>query len=132
MAHAAPTAPGRHLGGMKDIGSGAWLRPVLTGLVYGVWAAFIQRQMGPVDAGNVFYGILCGVICAAVLFLLARVGPSLPQELRAFAYGAFAGIAIGYLYSLTGESILRSCGIGLAVGAVVGPAAFYRYHTREP
>ncbi|MCB5163439.1 hypothetical protein LG634_01040 [Streptomyces bambusae] len=131
MAHAAPAA-GRHQGTMRHIDTGAWLRPVLFGLVYGVYAAFMKRQMGPVDAGNVFYGILCGVLFAGMLFLLSRVGPSLPRELRAAAYGAFAGIAMGYLYSLADESILRSVGIALAVAVPIGIGAFYRYYQREP
>ncbi|MGW1767326.1 hypothetical protein ACWCQL_25095 [Streptomyces sp. NPDC002073] len=131
MAHAAPTASARHMGTLRDLSTGAWAWPLTLGLVYGVYAAFMKRQMGPVDAGNVFYGILCGVLFAGVLFLLARVGPRLRQEPRAAAYGAFAGIAMGYLYSLGGDSVLRSTGIGLAVGAVVGISAFYRYHTRE-
>ncbi|WP_330297542.1 hypothetical protein [Streptomyces sp. NBC_00503] len=135
MAHAAPTAPGRHrqtaAGGTTHLSRSALTRPLLMGLVYGVYAAFMKRQMGPVDAGNVFYGILCGAIFAACLFALARIGPRLKRELHAAAYGAFAGISFGYLYSLAGESIFKSSGISLLVGAGVAAAAFYRYYTRE-
>ncbi|WP_329382715.1 hypothetical protein OG625_20010 [Streptomyces sp. NBC_01351] len=134
MAHAAPTALGRQhwqMADMTHLSSGAYVRPLLLGLVYGVWAAFIQRQTGPVDAGNVFYGILCGVLFAGIMFTLARIGPRLKREVHAAAYGAFAGIAVGYLHSLTNQSILKAVVVGLAVAVGVGAAAFYRYYTRE-
>ncbi|MEU9298928.1 hypothetical protein [Streptomyces sp. NPDC048269] len=136
MAHAAPTAHRRHpyrqTAVMDHSGRNALIRALLLGLVYGVWAAFIQRQMGPVDAGNVFYGILCGALFAACMFGLNRVGPRLKREVHATAYGVFAAIAVGYLHSLTGASVLSSTVIGLFSGLGVGGMAFYRYYVREP
>ncbi|MFF5701801.1 hypothetical protein ACFY7H_04780 [Streptomyces sp. NPDC012794] len=136
MAHAAPTAHRRHrpmtsADARRHTDRGALIRALLMGLVYGVWAAFIQRQTGPVDAGNVFYGILCGAVFAACMFALARVGPRLGREVHATAYGVFGGIAVGYLHSLTHASVLRSTVIGLFVALGVGLTAFYRYYTRE-
>ncbi len=134
MAHAAPTARGRYHRRTVDtrqLDTGALTRALLLGLVYGIYAAFMKRQMGPVDAGNVFYGILCGVIFAGIMYALARVGPRLKREAHASAYGAFGGIAVGYLYSLADHTILRSCWIGLITGVGVGLVAFYRYYTRE-
>ncbi|WP_326589006.1 hypothetical protein [Streptomyces sp. NBC_01294] len=134
MAHAAPTAHRRHSRQSTDmahLSKSAYARPLLLGLVYGVWAAFIQRQTGPVDAGNVFYGILCGVLFAGIMFGLARVGPRMKREAHAAAYGAFGGIAVGYLHSLTGQSVLKAVVVGLAVAVGVGAIAFYRYYTRE-
>ncbi|MGW0901511.1 hypothetical protein ACWD0G_31855, partial [Streptomyces goshikiensis] len=60
------------------------------------------------------------------------MGTKMLAELRAAAYGVFAAIAMGYLYSLSGQSILRSVLIGLAVGLATGAGAFYRFHTHEP
>ncbi|WP_327362136.1 MULTISPECIES: hypothetical protein [unclassified Streptomyces] len=133
MAHAAPTAPRRHLQatGMDEASRGQLTRALLLGLVYGVWAAYMQRQTGPVDAGNVFYGILCGALFAGIMFTLARVGPRLKREVHAAAYGVFAGIAVGYLNSLTDHSVLRSSWIGLITGIGIGLVAFYRFHQRE-
>ncbi|KOU32752.1 membrane protein [Streptomyces sp. WM6372] len=134
MAHAAPTAPRRHwqATGTDDMIKGQLTRALLLGLVYGVWAAFMRRDTGGVDTGNVFYGILCGAVFAGIMFTLARVGPRLMRELHAAAYGAFGGIAVGYLYSLADHSILRSCWVGFITGIGIGLAAFYRYYTREP
>ncbi|MGW7103046.1 hypothetical protein [Streptomyces sp. NPDC054838] len=135
MAHAAPTAPRRpqRMAGadMRHVSRTALMVALLLGLVYGVWAAFIQRQMGPVDAGNVFYGILCGVVFAGCVFALARFGPRLARELHAASWGAFGGIAIGYLFSLTNESVLRSVAIGLAVAVGTALTTFYWYYTHE-
>ncbi|WP_030152996.1 hypothetical protein [Streptomyces sp. NRRL S-244] len=134
MAHAAPTAPRRHwqATGTDDMFKGQLTRALLLGLVYGVWAAFMRRDTGGVDAGNVFYGILCGAVFAGIMFTLARFGPRLMRELHATAYGAFGGIAVGYLYSMADHSILRSCWVGFITGIAIGLAAFYRYYTREP
>ncbi|MEU3721604.1 hypothetical protein [Streptomyces sp. NPDC031705] len=136
MAHAAPTAPRRHrpmrsADARQHTDRSTLVRALLLGLVYGVWAAFIKRQMGPVDAGNVFYGILCGLVFAACMVALARVGPKLRREPHAAAYGVFGGVAAGYLHSLTNESVLRAAVVGLFVGLGVGLTAFYRYYTRE-
>ncbi|MBW5485549.1 hypothetical protein [Streptomyces bambusae] len=135
MAHAAPTVRRRHPATRTHAGQTtreSLIRALMLGLVYGVYAAFLQRQMGPVDAGNILFGILTGAIFAACMVGMHRVAPRLMRELRATMYGAFAGIAMGYLYSLTGDSVLRSTGIGLLVGAGVGVVAFYRYYTHEP
>ncbi|MFI5615958.1 hypothetical protein [Streptomyces sp. NPDC051567] len=133
MAHAAPTVPTRHgrTPHTRHLSGGALAAPLLLGLVYGVWAAFIHRHMGPVDVGNVFYGILCGAVFAVCMVALARVGPRLKREVHAASYGVFAGVAVGYLHSLTNGSVLRSAGIGLAVAAGVGVVMFYRYYTHE-
>ncbi|MGW7028955.1 hypothetical protein ACWGFX_17435 [Streptomyces xanthophaeus] len=135
MAHAAPTASRRHhyrsTAATNHSSRNALTRALLAGLVYGVWAAFIQRQMGPVDAGNVFYGILCGALFAGCMFALARIGPRLKREVHAAAYGVFTGVAAGYLHSLTNSSVLRATVVGLFVGIGVGAAAFYRYYTHE-
>ncbi|MFE2143746.1 hypothetical protein ACFXA3_18760 [Streptomyces sp. NPDC059456] len=134
MAHAAPVAPRRHwqATGTDHAMKGQLTRALLLGLVYGVWAAFMRRDTGGVTTGNVFYGILCGVVFAGIMFSLARFGPRLMQELHAAAYGAFGGIAVGYLYSMADHSIVRSCWVGFITGAGIGLAAFYRYHTRDP
>ncbi|NBE54977.1 hypothetical protein GUY60_26835 [Streptomyces sp. YC537] len=103
----------------------------LFGLVYGYWAAANHRAGGPITTGNVVYGIVIAVIAAAVFYGLWAIAPRLTRELRALAWGSFAGIAFGFLYSLTDASVLRSIGNAAIIGGAVGAATFYRYYTTE-
>ncbi|MER5257625.1 MULTISPECIES: hypothetical protein [unclassified Streptomyces] len=130
MAHAAPTSTApRVLGGsaVSRIATAA----VLLGIVYGIWVAGIARDAGPITTGNVLLGVVAGVVIAAVFMGLRRAAPGLPRELRAAAWAGFAGIAFGYLYSLTDATVLRSTGMALAVTAGVFAVMFYRYYTSE-
>ncbi|MGW5734700.1 MULTISPECIES: hypothetical protein [Streptomyces] len=130
MAHAAPTstAPGV-LGGSAL--TKAATATVLLGAVYGIWAAGIARDAGPITTGNVLLGVVAGLVFAAAFMGLRTIAPRLPRELRAAAWAAFAGIAFGYLYSLTDATILRSVAMSLAVTAGVFAMVFYRYYTSE-
>ncbi|MEV6650230.1 hypothetical protein [Streptomyces sp. NPDC051219] len=129
MAHAAPTPRTHRLGGLK---TSAWAGPLLFGALYGIWAAFIGRQAGPITGYNVVLGFVSGLLFAGILFLLNRMGHDVLPELRALAYGTFAALAMGFMFSLTNDSVLRSSAVGLAVGAAVGVTAFYRFHQHEP
>ncbi|MEV0526973.1 hypothetical protein AB0I66_26420 [Streptomyces sp. NPDC050439] len=130
MAHVAstPSVPrvrgGSHVTGIAPVA-------LVLGLVYGVWAAQIARDAGPITTGNVMLGVVAGIVFAAVFMGLWKAAPGLPRELRAAAWAAFAGISFGYIYSLTDATILRSVFMALAVTGGVFAAAFYRYYTRE-
>ncbi|WP_105974824.1 hypothetical protein [Streptomyces geranii] len=105
--------------------------PVALGLVYGFWAAANRRDGGPITGWNVLFGFVSALAFMLVLFAVRTVAPRLRREVHAVAWGAFAGIAFGFLYSQTGASVLRSCGNSLAVAAAVTAVLFYRYYTRE-
>lgn len=109
----------------------AWALPLVIGVIYGFYAAFIRRDGGPSTGGQVLLGLVAGVAMAALCFTLGRIQRSLPRELRAVAYGALTACAIGFLASLTDTSVLRSSGLGLAVGAGVVGVTFYLFYTRE-
>ncbi|MFD9910680.1 hypothetical protein [Streptomyces sp. NPDC059063] len=111
--------------------SAAWAGPVLLGVVYGVWAAGIHRDGGPITGFNVLYGVVTGVVFALLYGALRRFAPALPRELRAIAWAAFAGVSFGFLYSLTDASVLRSTGMAGTVAAGVFVAVFYHFYTRE-
>jgi hypothetical protein len=66
-----------------------------------------------------------------VLWAVMTYAPRLTRELHAVVWAAFAGIAFGFLYSSTGEAILRSIGMALAVAAVTLILMFYRFYTHE-
>lgn len=130
MAHVAPTSTApRVLGGSAV--SRAATATVLLAVVYGVWAAGIARDAGPITTGNVLLGVVAAVVFAALFMGLRMMAPALPRELRAAAWAAFAGIAFGFLYSLTDATVLRSTFMALAVAGGVFAVMFYRYYTRE-
>lgn len=105
--------------------------PVAIGLVYGYWAAALRRDAGPITGWNLLFGFVSAIVFAALCIGLLIVAPLLRRELHAVLWAAFAGIALGFLYSQTGESVLRSAAIALAVAAAVFLADFYRYYTHE-
>ncbi|MEU5955845.1 hypothetical protein [Streptomyces sp. NPDC047525] len=130
MAHVASTSTApRLLGG--SAASRAATAAALLAVVYGIWAAGIARDAGPITTGNVLLGVVAGVVVGAVFMGLRRAAPRLPRELRAAAWAGFAGIAFGYLYSLTDATILRSVLMSLAVTGGVFALMFYRYYTSE-
>ncbi|MFF9898817.1 hypothetical protein [Streptomyces longispororuber] len=105
--------------------------PVLLALVYGLWTATNDRKGGSVTVGNVVLGIVSGVVLGALYMALRRLAPALPRELRAPAWGALAGVSVGFLYSLTEASLLRSVGVGAAAAAGVAAATYYYFATHE-
>jgi len=130
MAHVAPTSSvPRVLDGSAVTRTAT--AAMLLGVVYGIWAAGIARDAGPITTGNVLLGVVAGIVVAAVFMGLRAIAPGLPRELRAAAWAAFAGIAFGFLYSLTDATVLRSIVMALAVAGGVLAVMFYRYYTSE-
>ncbi|GHI06282.1 hypothetical protein AQI88_36395 [Streptomyces cellostaticus] len=105
--------------------------PVLLGLVYGYWAAANRRSGGPITGWNLLFGFVTAIVFAVVLMALLTLAPRMRRELHALAWTAFIGCAFGFLYSQTGESVLRSIGMSLAVSAVTFAVFFYRFYTHE-
>ncbi|GAA2238226.1 hypothetical protein GCM10010232_26250 [Streptomyces amakusaensis] len=119
------TMPARHHGSL------GWAIPVALGTLFGFYAGFLRRTGEAVSWWDVLYGVVAGLIFTALAFGLGRIQHALPQELRAAAYAALCGVAIGFLHSLTGTSILRSVGMGLFFAAAMLVVSFYVFHTRE-
>jgi putative effector of murein hydrolase len=112
-------------------GAVAWPIFIVLGAVYGFLAAFNLRDGGPVTGGQIAVGLISGgavVVMAVLLFLFQH---SLAREMRAAAYGVLVGGAVGFLYSLTGASILRSVGMGAAIGVATAAVMFYIFYTHE-
>jgi len=149
MAQAAPTSPASPASGtprtsgpdgpgfLYDLmGTRAanivkWTMPVAGGLVYGFWAAAINRHTGAITGWNVLFGFVCAFAFAAAWIGVRMMAPLMKRELHALMWMAFAGIAFGFIYSQTGASVLRSVIMSLAVAVSVYAVLFYRYYTHE-
>jgi MFS family permease len=149
MAHAAPassasgsprtsrTARTTGTSGSPDVfGARAhavanWAVPVVGGLVYGYWAAAINRDAGRITGWNILFGFVCALAFGLLYAGVHAVAPRLPRELHALLWSVFAGVAFGFLHSQTDASVLRSTFMSLGVAAGVFAATFYRYYTRE-
>ncbi|WP_208884097.1 hypothetical protein [Streptomyces armeniacus] len=107
-----------------------WTVPLLIGIAYGAYAWFLARDERFTTEATVT-GLVAGAAAAVVAFALGRLRRPLVAEVRAAAYGAAFGCAIGYLSSLTGPSILWSSVLGLGIAAGVTPVVFYHLHTHE-
>ncbi|ELP71314.1 hypothetical protein ACKI1I_02430 [Streptomyces turgidiscabies] len=135
MAQATSGIPGK--AGTPDIFSARAhlaanrVLPVVLGLVYGFWAAANRRGGGPITGWNVLFGFVSALAFMVVLMGVQAVAPRLRRELHAMTWGAFAGVAFGFIYSQTGASVLRSVGNSLVVAASVTAVLFYRYYTHE-
>lgn len=105
--------------------------PVVGGLVYGFWAAAINRSGGPITGWNILFGFVSAIVFAAAYVGVRAIAPFLRRELHALLWTAFAGIAFGFIYSQTGASVWRSVMMSLGVAAGVFVVTFYYYYTHE-
>ncbi|MFE8017482.1 hypothetical protein ACFU3O_32710 [Streptomyces antibioticus] len=138
MAHAAPVmrAPSR-TGRTPDVFSdrthriATWAVPVTLGLIYGYWVAANNRSGEAITGWNVLLGFVSAIVFAALWMGIHALAPHVIREVHALIWAAFAGCAFGFLYSETGASVLRSAGMGVAIGASTFGVLFYRYYTHE-
>ncbi|WP_338677817.1 hypothetical protein V1460_36130 [Streptomyces sp. SCSIO 30461] len=123
-AHAAVPARHHH----STLG---WALPLTLGVAYGFYTSFMAREAGESVGGQLVIGFVSGAVFAALCFLLGRYQSALPRELRAAAYAALVGISVGYLYSLSGRSVLTVTvlSLALAVGTLI--VTFYFFYTHE-
>lgn len=122
-AHAA--VPARHPG---SLGIAV---PVVLGAVYGLYTSFMARTAGESAGAQFAIGLISCVALAGLCFALGRFQHSLPKELRAAAYAALVGIAIGYLNSLSGDSILTSIVLSVIIAAATFCVMFYAIYVHE-
>ncbi|WP_351228047.1 hypothetical protein [Streptomyces sp. NPDC002133] len=123
MAHAA--VPARHHGTL------GWALPLGIGVIYGFYTSFMTREAGASVGAQLVIGFVSGLVLAGLCFALGRFQQSLPRELRAAAYAALTGIAVGYLYSLSGRSILTVTVLALVLAAATFCVTFYYLYTHE-
>ncbi|PTH85126.1 hypothetical protein C9J60_27340 [Streptomyces sp. A244] len=128
MAHTAPTVfsePAHRVA--------RWVLPVVLGVVYGNWVAVNRRHGGPITGADVAAGVWSAVaftaLCIAVVQVVRRLRRDL-HALHALLRAAFAGVALGFLYSQTGDDLRPVVITALLVTAALFLLLFYRFHTR--
>lgn len=134
-----PTAPGRRpapatpdVFGERAHTLTKRILPVVLGLVYGYWAAAMNRDAGPITGWNVLFGFATAFVFAALHMAVQTIAPRLPRERHALLWAAFAGCAFGFLYSQAPQhTVLRSAAMSLGIAAAVFATTFYRYYTHE-
>ncbi|MFD7860796.1 hypothetical protein [Streptomyces sp. NPDC057682] len=109
----------------------SWAVPVTLGVILGWYATSIVRGGGVLTGTQLALGLVSGAVLAVLCFGLGRVQRRLPRELSAGAYGALFGGSIGFLYSLSGKSVLAASVLGLLTGAAMLLASYYMFYTRE-
>ncbi|MFD5326606.1 hypothetical protein [Streptomyces sp. NPDC127092] len=131
-AHAAVPARRQSRGqSRRDFSTHGWGLPVTLGIAYGLYAPVIARRGEALSWGQFWLGLFSAVVLAVSVYGLRRYGRTLRREVRAVAWGALTGIAIGFLFSLSDHSVFSSSMLGLIVGAATFAAAFYLFYTHE-
>lgn len=130
------TTPGRRKGrharnAQQRVSPSLLALALLLGIGYGSYTSFIQRGGGAATFGQLYLALISGAGLAVLVFCLMRFQRMLPRELRAGAYGLVIGGSVGFLYSLTGASVLRSSGIGLVIAACAVVVTYYVFYMRD-
>ncbi|MFA3877349.1 hypothetical protein ABS735_27325 [Streptomyces sp. MMCC 100] len=108
-----------------------WAMPVVTALVYGYWVASVRRHGGPITGWNLLIGFMSVLAFAVLYFVVRAVARRLPREGHAALWGAFAGSALGFLYSGSGVAMFTCILASLLLAGAVTAALVYHYYTRR-
>jgi ABC-type Mn2+/Zn2+ transport system permease subunit len=111
-----------------------WVLPVVLGLVYGNWVAVNRRHGGPITESDLALGVWSALAFTAVCIAVIQLTRHLRRDmhaLHALARAAFVGVALGFLYSQTGDGARSVVLTSLAVTVAVFLLLFYRFHTRN-
>ncbi|MFG2139532.1 hypothetical protein [Streptomyces sp. NPDC048650] len=109
--------------------------PVIVAVAFGLFTIFRTHSDGTKGGPAMLYGLCAAVVSGALGLYLVHFQRTMITETRALSYGALFGLSMGWVYSLGGESILKSCGFGLGMGAVMFVVSLYIFRghrVREP
>ncbi|MFF7179993.1 hypothetical protein [Streptomyces sp. NPDC008121] len=105
--------------------------PVVLGVIYGLYTSTVARAGGPATWQQAVLGVVSAVALAGAVYALRRWQRTLPREPRAAAWAALAGIATGFLFSLSNASVLSAVVLSLFVAFGAFCVAFYTFYTHE-
>ncbi len=106
--------------------------PVTAAVAYGLYVLFLDHSNGSSWGRAALLALVAAVVTGALGLLLVARRAALSTEVRALAFGALFGCAMGFLYSLTGPSVLRSVTMGLVLGAALALVSLYVFRAHEP
>ncbi|MFF4952775.1 hypothetical protein ACWC2K_03425 [Streptomyces chattanoogensis] len=109
--------------------------PVIAAVAFGLFTIFRVHTAGTKGGPAILYGLAAAIVTGALGLYLVHFQRTMITESRAAAYGALFGASVGWNYSLGGETVLKSCGFGLGMGAVMFVVSLYIFRThrdREP
>ncbi|MEU9114786.1 hypothetical protein AB0D04_24085 [Streptomyces sp. NPDC048483] len=109
--------------------------PVIAALAFGCFTIFRVHAAGTKGGPAMLFGLCAAVVTGALGLWLVHFQSTMITEVRALAYGALFGASVGWNYSLGGETLLKSCGFGLGMGAVMFVVSLYLFRghrVREP
>ncbi|GAA2450585.1 hypothetical protein [Streptomyces lavendulocolor] len=101
-------------------------------VLYGLYAeVIVRRGEGPFTGGQVVLAVVSAVVFGALWYGYLSVRRALPREARAAAFGLLFGLSVGFLYSLSGNSVLTVAVVSLILAVSAGAAAFYVFYTHD-
>ncbi|MER7107071.1 hypothetical protein [Streptomyces sp. NPDC000229] len=101
-------------------------------VLYGLYAeVIVRRGDGPFTGGQAVLAVVSMVGFGVLWYGYLRVRRALPREARAVAFGLLFGLSVGFLYGLSGNSVLTVAVVSLIVAAAAGLMAFYVFYTHE-
>ncbi|MEU7041276.1 hypothetical protein AB0A77_09460 [Streptomyces varsoviensis] len=106
--------------------------PVTAAVVYGLYVLFLDHSTGSSWGRAALLALVAAVVSGVLGLALVRHRAALPTEARGLAFGVLFGCAMGFLYSLTGPSVLRSVVMGLVLGGAMALVALYVFRAHEP
>ncbi|WP_043264761.1 hypothetical protein [Streptomyces sp. CT34] len=109
--------------------------PVIAALGFGCYTIWLAHTTGDSGGHAALLGLIAAVVSGALGVPLVHFGPTMITETRALAYAALFGTAMGWLYSVSGPSVLKSSGWGVVMFAVMFVVSLYVFRThrvREP
>ncbi|GGU86689.1 hypothetical protein GCM10010211_60990 [Streptomyces albospinus] len=109
--------------------------PVIAALGFGCYTIWLDHTSGASGGQAALRGLIAAVVSGALGVTLVHFGPTMITETRALAYAALFGTSMGWLYSVSGPSVLKSSGWGVVMFAVMFVVSLYAFRThrvREP
>ncbi|TJZ52171.1 hypothetical protein FCH28_20315 [Streptomyces piniterrae] len=105
--------------------------PVIAALGFGCYTIWLDHTSGAKGAQAALLGLIAAVLSGALGLLLVHYQSTMITEVRALSYGALFGTSMGWLYSLSGPSVLKSATWGFVMAGVMFAVSLYIFRARR-